>query len=338
MIDPYDRGTPAMAVAAATGWADLMRRLGLKESGGRRRVLQDKVASHGIDCSHFKKHSPWHKYSDAAIAVAATSSTTLREVALKLDATPATGTLSHLARRITAAGIDISHFPGMRRTGMETPFTTEELALAAASATSIRSTARALGMPDDGRSRAALGRMLRERGINTAHFRNSRMTIPEEAVRAAIPAATSHADLMRALDLPVNDVNHRRLRRRIAQLGLDVSHFKRRTWATTNTAPSRTGVADTLVKLPEGAPRTNRTRLHRALQEIGIPYACGSCGNTGEWLGRPITLQIDHINGDWRDNRRENLRYLCPNCHSLTDTWCRNRRPKPAAHPRGPVD
>ncbi|MFF9677602.1 HNH endonuclease [Streptomyces eurythermus] len=36
-------------------------------------------------------------------------------------------------------------------------------------------------------------------------------------------------------------------------------------------------------------------------------------------------MQIDHINGDWRDNRRENLRYLCPNCHALTETWCRQK-------------
>lgn len=49
----------------------------------------------------------------------------------------------------------------------------------------------------------------------------------------------------------------------------------------------------------------------------------------GEWLGQPITLQIGHINGDWRDNRRENLRYLCPNCHALTETWCRRKARAP---------
>ncbi|MFE9634815.1 hypothetical protein [Streptomyces sp. NPDC006463] len=138
-------------------------------------------------------------------------------MAVKLDAPPATGTLSHIARRITAAGIDISHFPGMKRGRVDLPFTSEELAGAAASATSIRSAASALGVPDDSRSRAALGRMLKERGIDTTHFRNSRLTIPEEALRAAVPAATSYADLMRALNLAVNDVNHRRVRRRVAR-------------------------------------------------------------------------------------------------------------------------
>ncbi|WP_203351643.1 HNH endonuclease signature motif containing protein [Streptomyces sp. Sge12] len=327
MGEPHDRDTLTAAVAASRGWADLMRRLGFKESGGRRRMLQEKVTAYGIDTSHFAKRSPWRKYPDEVIAAAAATSTTLREVAVKLGAPPATGTLSHIVRRIAAAGVDISHFCGMQRSGVELPFTREELAGAAASADSVRGTARALGVPDDSRSRATLGRMLKVHGIDTTHFRNTRIRIPEDALRAAVPAALSYADLMRALGLHVDDVNHRRVRRLVARLGLDVSHFKRRAWATTQAAPRRKDPADTvLTRLPEGASRVHRPRLHRALQEIGVPYACEGCGNTGEWLGRPITLQIDHINGDWRDNHRENLRHLCPNCHSLTDTWCRNRR------------
>ncbi|MGP3686326.1 HNH endonuclease signature motif containing protein [Streptomyces sp. IBSNAI002] len=228
---------------------------------------------------------------------------------------------------MVAAGIDTSRFRGMQRSGIELPFSTEELAMAAGSSHSIRGTARALGLPDDGRSRSALARMLKERGIDTTHFRNTRSAVPEEALRAAVPTAMSYADLMRALGLAVNDVNHRRVRRRVAQLGLDVTHFRRRAWASDRPAPARATAADTLVRLPEGSPRTNRARLHRALQEIGIPYLCGGCGNQGHWLGQPLTLQIDHVSGDWLDNRPENLRYLCPNCHSLTDTRCRNRRP-----------
>lgn len=53
-----------------------------------------------------------------------------------------------------------------------------------------------------------------------------------------------------------------------------------------------------------------------------IEYKCAFCGNNGVWQDRPLVLQLDHINGDNRDNRIENLRYLCPNCHSTTDTFC----------------
>ncbi|WP_234437019.1 hypothetical protein [Streptomyces maremycinicus] len=115
------------AVAEARNWVDLMRQRGLRPSGGQRRVLQEHVTRHGLDTSHFAKCSPWREYPDAAIAEAASSSSSLREVALKLGAAPATGTLSHIRRRIEAAGIDISHFPGIDRADLDLPFTPEEI-------------------------------------------------------------------------------------------------------------------------------------------------------------------------------------------------------------------
>ncbi|GHH96025.1 HNH endonuclease signature motif containing protein [Streptomyces capillispiralis] len=323
--DPYGKERLTSAVAEARNWADLMRRLGLTTSGGQRRVLQEKVAVHGLDTSHFAKRSPWRKYPDAAIAKAAASSSSLREVALKLGATPATGTLSHIRRRIDAAHIDISHFPGMDRAELELPFTTEELREAAASATSTRGVARTLGVPDDSRSRATLSRMLQARQIDVSHFTYRRPPIPEDKLRELVGTSASYADVMRGLGLDVNDTNHRRVRRTTARLGLDTSHFRRRSWGRPE-RPAPAPVAHrVLVVLPDHAGRTNRNQLHRALTELGVTYACESCGNTGEWLGRPITLQIDHVNGDWRDNRRDNLRYLCPNCHALTETWCRQK-------------
>ncbi|MGW2935756.1 HNH endonuclease signature motif containing protein [Streptomyces sp. NPDC001156] len=334
---PYDRIALASAVAQSCTWNDLMRRLGLKPSGGQRRVLQQRVAAHGIDTGHFTHRSPWRRYPDAAIAAAAASSTTLREVALKLGATPATGTLAHIRRRIAAAGIDISHFPGIDRPYLDLPFTHDQLRTAAGSAGSVREAARILGVPDDSRSRAALGRMFREQGIDTSHFRNARTAVPEDVLRAAVPKAMSYADVMRAMGLEVNDTNHRRVRRTVARLGLDTSHFTRRTWGAEPVAP-RTPTAElVLVVLPEGSARPNRTRLHAALQEEGTAYRCASCGNRGQWLGRPITLQIDHINGDWLDNRIENLRYLCPNCHALTATWCRQKGGRSARQEDSPV-
>ena len=52
-----------------------------------------------------------------------------------------------------------------------------------------------------------------------------------------------------------------------------------------------------------------------------IPYKCVECGNEGSWNGKELSLQLDHINGINNDNRLENLRFLCPNCHSQTETF-----------------
>lgn len=49
---------------------------------------------------------------------------------------------------------------------------------------------------------------------------------------------------------------------------------------------------------------------------------CSECGLKDQWNGKLLVLQIDHINGEHDDNRIENLRLLCPNCHSQTDTFC----------------
>ena len=53
-----------------------------------------------------------------------------------------------------------------------------------------------------------------------------------------------------------------------------------------------------------------------------IPYKCAHCNISDSWNNKPITLQLDHINGINNDNRLENLRFLCPNCHSQTETFC----------------
>jgi hypothetical protein len=51
------------------------------------------------------------------------------------------------------------------------------------------------------------------------------------------------------------------------------------------------------------------------------PYKCELCGNEGNWLGKPLSLQVDHIDGNSSNESIDNLRFLCPNCHSQTETF-----------------
>ena len=60
---------------------------------------------------------------------------------------------------------------------------------------------------------------------------------------------------------------------------------------------------------------------------LGMSYVCASCGNRGTWLFQRLTLHVDHINGlYYHDNRPENLRFLCPNCHAVTPTHAGKNR------------
>lgn len=59
----------------------------------------------------------------------------------------------------------------------------------------------------------------------------------------------------------------------------------------------------------------------RVIKENLIEYKCSFCDNDGNWQGKKLSLHIDHTNGVNNDNRIENLRFLCPNCHSQTETY-----------------
>lgn len=60
---------------------------------------------------------------------------------------------------------------------------------------------------------------------------------------------------------------------------------------------------------------------NRVIKQKLIEYKCCECGNEGTWMGKPLTLQLDHENGISDDHRLSNLRFICANCHSQTDTY-----------------
>lgn len=70
------------------------------------------------------------------------------------------------------------------------------------------------------------------------------------------------------------------------------------------------------------------TRLkEKVIKNKLLKYKCAECG-ISTWKNKPLVLQLDHINGNNRDNRIENLRLLCPNCHAQTETYCGKNRVK----------
>lgn len=68
-------------------------------------------------------------------------------------------------------------------------------------------------------------------------------------------------------------------------------------------------------------PQYQTFKLKQRLLNVGLKSnQCEDCGIT-EWNSKPIAIELDHINGNSKDHRMENLRMLCPNCHSQTETF-----------------
>ncbi|MGW1875885.1 HNH endonuclease [Streptomyces sp. NPDC001975] len=162
-------------------------------------------------------------------------------------------------------------------------------------------------------------------GIGISHFRDSsRQPHPEaDELRAAVAESVSIAGTLRVLRRPDTGTQRALLRRWIAEEGLATAHFLGQAHSRGKSRPDKTERPEDILVKHNGSRRTRTALLRRALRDAGVPEVCAECGVGSEWLGKPMTLEVDHISGDWSDDRRENLRLLCPNCHAVTATWCR---------------
>jgi predicted RNA-binding Zn-ribbon protein involved in translation (DUF1610 family) len=176
-----------------------------------------------------------------------------------------------------------------------------------------------LGVDPRSSTRRYVVERMKKLGVDISHFEREGVKWTREILQEAVSASTNMCEVPRRLGLEVVGGHHTHISRRIKAYGIDVSHFR---------APSQRGKTwrprtpeNLLVEQPHGPRRIPSDRLRWAMKETGVRERCALCGTEAVWRGRPLPLEVDHINGNWRDNRIENLRFLCPNCHSTTDRY-----------------
>ena len=145
--------------------------------------------------------------------------------------------------------------------------------------------------------------------------------ITEQEFIEAVKKSDSIAELLRNLNrCPYGGAGYRFVKQMSSKYGVDISHFSGKLWSKGKTLPPRPKIqmSDILVKNRYFNTNSLKKRL---IKEGYKEHKCELCGNT-EWNGKPIAIELHHINGDNTDNRIENLQILCPNCHAQTETYC----------------
>lgn len=146
----------------------------------------------------------------------------------------------------------------------------------------------------------------------------SNKTYTKEELIEAWNSSISLRECLRTLKLKPAGGNYKILKDAAEELNLTRNHMsgqahnKGKTW--------KRPIKPLDEVLVENSP-TQSNSLKKRLIHAGLLKAeCSSC-DLSEWMGQPIPIELDHINGDSSDNRIENLRILCPNCHALTPTY-----------------
>lgn len=143
----------------------------------------------------------------------------------------------------------------------------------------------------------------------------------DEQFVEAVKTSLSYAQVLEKIGLKPAGSNYETVKRKITELNLDVSHMTGSTWNQGDRYRQIKPAQDIQEILVEHSHYVNTNYLRERLLREGIKeHKCECCGRT-EWMGKPISLELHHVNGIKDDLRIENLQILCPNCHAFTDNY-----------------
>lgn len=137
-----------------------------------------------------------------------------------------------------------------------------------------------------------------------------------EAVESAIAKSISYRQALIILDkAPVGgNINH--LRSLCVKWNIDTSHMKGKRHNSGKCSKKKKDPVSRLIMRSKLDGRQMVAYLRAGLLALGRKHECEDCGLTDQWNGKPIGLEIDHKDGKFWNDTPENLRFLCPNCHS----------------------
>lgn len=203
-------------------------------------------------------------------------------------------------------------------------YTDEQLKEAISQSKSYAEALRVLGA---GKYSHGLVARMKDLDVSKKHFIGSRRaSYTKERLEAVVSECESYADVARALGVKPIGGNIHAIGKALKREEIDISHFTGQAHQKGKGVKKRKRPEEILILRPREQVREKGARLTWALLEIGYKYECALCGLQDEWNGKSLTLRTDHINGKYWDCRKNNLRFVCPNCDSQLETYCAKNR------------
>lgn len=214
-------------------------------------------------------------------------------------------------------------------------YTPERLAAAAAQCSDIDEVITYFGTRPYGKLRIYLTRRFAHFGIDISHFRSrtTRARPTHDELRVVIAESISIAEVLRRLDRPDNSRNRALLRQWLTEGQLTIEHFLGQAHLQGKSRPSLTRSAEDVLVQHGGSHRTRTELLRRALRETGVPEECAECGIGPEWRGKPMTLEVDHVNGGLERRPAREPAVTVPQLPCDHQHVVQRRKPQPHASP-----